>query len=246
MIYTVKNMQTFSGGRSAVNICNSQLPYPGGWRWRERTVGILDTQGWGVGGVIRLGVGGGGGGEVSDVRLVISLLISTRRQNISPCVDWEQKKNYSVQVFKTMQDVHGWIGSFYIAFAAYCCGIFVSASFFVLYNFKFQLTIWSWIHVSATYQIFVVFPDIFAMFFRKSTQNTRELGLQWVKDVTSLSCVQLLVILALLRVYMIYTVNNMQIFSGGRSAVNKCNSQLPFSGGRRWRERTVGIFGHRG
>ena len=38
------------------------------------------------------------------------------------------RKNYSVQVFKTMQGVHGFIGSF-DAFVAYCCGIFVSASF---------------------------------------------------------------------------------------------------------------------
>ena len=48
---------------------------------------------------------------------------------ISPCVDLRNKgKNYSVQVFKTMQDVHGWIGPFDIVFAAYCCGIFVPAS----------------------------------------------------------------------------------------------------------------------
>ena len=30
----------------------------------------------------------------------------------------------SVQVFKTMQGVHAWIGPFDIVFAAYCCGIF--------------------------------------------------------------------------------------------------------------------------
>ena len=36
--------------------------------------------------------------------------------------------NYSVQVFKTMQGVYGWIAPFDIVFAAYCCGIFVPSS----------------------------------------------------------------------------------------------------------------------
>ena len=42
---------------------------------------------------------------------------------ISPCGDFRNKRNnYSLQVFKTMQDVHGWIGPFDIAFAAYTVG----------------------------------------------------------------------------------------------------------------------------
>ena len=43
----------------------------------------------------------------------------------------------SVQVFKTMQSVHAWIGPFDIVFAAYCCGIFVSAS--VVFYITFYL-----------------------------------------------------------------------------------------------------------
>ena len=46
-------------------------------------------------------------------------------------------KHYSVQVFKTMQSFHGWIGSFVVVFAAYCCGIFVPAS--VLFYITFRL-----------------------------------------------------------------------------------------------------------
>ena len=43
---------------------------------------------------------------------------------ISPCVALRNKgKNYSVQVFKTMQGVHAGIGPFDIVFATYCCGI---------------------------------------------------------------------------------------------------------------------------
>ena len=47
----------------------------------------------------------------------------------SLCVDLRNgEKNYSVQVFKTMQGIQAWIGPFDIVFAAYCCGIFVPAS----------------------------------------------------------------------------------------------------------------------
>ena len=47
---------------------------------------------------------------------------------ISACVDFRKKvKNYSIQVFKTMQGVHGWIRPFHIVFTAYCCRIFVPA-----------------------------------------------------------------------------------------------------------------------
>ena len=57
---------------------------------------------------------------------------------ISPCVDLINKgKNYSVQVFKTMQGVHGWIGQFDIVFAAHCCGIFVPAS--IVFYITFHL-----------------------------------------------------------------------------------------------------------
>ena len=45
-------------------------------------------------------------------------------------------KNYSVQVFKTMQGVPGWTGPFGFVFAAYCYVLLVSRSF-VLYNLQF-------------------------------------------------------------------------------------------------------------
>ena len=48
-------------------------------------------------------------------------------------------KNYSVQVFKTKQDVHGWIGALDIVFAKCYCGIFVSAR--VVFYISFHLLI---------------------------------------------------------------------------------------------------------
>ena len=49
----------------------------------------------------------------------------------------EKGKNYSVQVFKTMQGVDAWIGPFDIVFAAYCCGIFFPAG--VMFNITSHL-----------------------------------------------------------------------------------------------------------
>ena len=62
---------------------------------------------------------------------------------ISLCVDLRNKrKNYSIQVYKTMQCIHAWIGPFdivlyYMHIAAYCCGISVPAS--VLFYITFHL-----------------------------------------------------------------------------------------------------------
>ena len=53
-------------------------------------------------------------------------------RKISPCVDLRsRRKNYNVrlQVFKTMQGAYGWIAPFDIVLVAYCCGIFVPASY---------------------------------------------------------------------------------------------------------------------
>ena len=55
------------------------------------------------------------------------------------CVDLRShRKNYSIQlqVFKTMQGIHGWIGPLDNVFTAYFCGIFVLASFvfYITYN----------------------------------------------------------------------------------------------------------------
>ena len=105
---------------------------------------------------------------------------------ISPCVDLRNKrKNYSVQVFKTMQCVHWWIGPFDIVFAAYCCGIFVPASvvsyitFFLLSDRSFKV-----------FQVSLLFRHNSCLFLRKSTQT---LGNQCcnglMKDATSSSCV---------------------------------------------------------
>ena len=57
---------------------------------------------------------------------------------ISLCVDLRNKgKNISVQVFKTMQGVYGWIGLFDIVFTANCYGSFVPAS--VVFYITFHL-----------------------------------------------------------------------------------------------------------
>ena len=65
------------------------------------------------------------------------LLLIQDGGKISSCVDFRNKgKNY-LQVFKTMQGVHRWIGLFDIVFAAYCCGIFVPAS--VVFYITFHL-----------------------------------------------------------------------------------------------------------
>ena len=57
------------------------------------------------------------------------LLLIQDGGKISPCVYLRNKRrNYGVQVYKTIQGVHEWIGMFDIVFAAYCCGIFVPAS----------------------------------------------------------------------------------------------------------------------
>ena len=107
------------------------------------------------------------------------------RQNLSVC--WLENQKEELQ---TMQGVHGWIEPFDIVFVAYCCGIFVPASFVFLLlcisfsdrGFKCRLL-----------NVLLTFRHNF-MFLRKSTQNARESILQWVKDAASSSCVQLLVI----------------------------------------------------
>ena len=110
---------------------------------------------------------------------------------ISPCVDLKSRRNNcSVQFFKTMQGVYGWIGLFDIVFAAYCSEIFVPASF-VFYLTCHLLSdrgfrCWLLYVVLLFRHHFMVLP--------KSTQNTREsIQLQWVKDAMSLSCAQLLI-----------------------------------------------------
>ena len=73
---------------------------------------------------------------------MISLLIQDGGK-ISPSVDCRNKgKNYNVQVFKTMRDVHGWVGPFDIVFTAHCYGIFVPAGV-VFYRFQVSATEWS-------------------------------------------------------------------------------------------------------
>ena len=56
--------------------------------------------------------------------LVISLF------DLISLIDLRSRRNdYSVQVFKTVQGIRGWIGPFDIVFTAYCCRMFVPASF---------------------------------------------------------------------------------------------------------------------
>ena len=57
-----------------------------------------------------------------------------------------RRKNYRVQVFKTVQGVHGWTGPFDVGFAAYCCGFIVPAScvFYITCHFSKR----SWFQVS--------------------------------------------------------------------------------------------------
>ena len=57
---------------------------------------------------------------------------------IFPWVDLRNKgKNYSVQVFKTMQGIYAWIGPCDIVLAVYCCRVFVPASvvFYITFHF---------------------------------------------------------------------------------------------------------------
>ena len=59
-------------------------------------------------------------------------------RKLSLYVDLRNKgKNYSVQIFKTMQGIYARKGLIDIVFAAYCCGIFVLAS--VLFYINFHL-----------------------------------------------------------------------------------------------------------
>ena len=96
-----------------------------------------------------------------------------------------------------MQGFHGWMRSFDIVFAAYCCGTFVPAS--VLCNFPYCFTIkvsrffkcWLLNVVNVVYCY--VLDNLIGLFLRKSNQNIRKSTLRYVNDAMSSSCVQLLV-----------------------------------------------------
>ena len=108
---------------------------------------------------------------------------------ISLCVDLRSRnENYSIQVFKTMQGVYGWIGSF-VCSPLIAEGFLFQQVLCFIFNFAFQRL---WFRVSATLTYVVLLFRHNFMFLHKSTQNIREQILQWLKDATSSSCVQLL------------------------------------------------------